>query len=149
MTIRKPKRKNNVDRPYCSGTMTLAAMRSFLINMIRKKSMYWKPIGEARRNSRDGAIINEKTGRSNIAAKCSQCSKRVLEKEIKIDHIKPVVPLSPPAEGANTFLGYDWTEVMRNAFAENGGYQALCKECHQVLTNWERAERKRLKNDTN
>ena len=65
---------------------------------------------------------------------CALCKQVVGNKDIKIDHIEPVVD---PALG---FQGYD--EFIKRLFVELDGYQAICITCHQIKTNNERQRRR-------
>jgi len=145
-------KKYKVPRPYCGNTMTLAMMRSFIMNMLRKKSLFWKPKQLAMRRGRSGTVINPDTGRPNIAVICVECNTRVAEKEAKLDHIEPVVDPRGFLESNDLFCGYNWNEIMPRMFCEVDNYQILCKECHDIKSKAENEERKRLKgaaeNDT-
>jgi len=129
------------DKPYNNGTMTEAKFRSTIVAGLRKASMYWKPKTQAIKNARNGYLVNPLTHRENNAGKCESCCNRFLEKELKADHINPVVPV----EGFdnNTFLGVNWTEYIKRMFVEVEGYQVLCKECHYIKTKKERDLRKK------
>jgi 5-methylcytosine-specific restriction endonuclease McrA len=59
------------------------------------------------------------------------------------DHISPVIPIDN--NWKNTFLGYDWNEVMRNLWCEKEGFSATCKECHSKKTKQENIERRNNK----
>ena len=127
-------------KPYNSNTQTEAAFRSMIVSGLRKASMYWKPKRKAVINARHGFLVNPLTHRENNAGKCESCNNRFLEKELKADHINPVVPVEG-FEG-DTFLGINWTEYIRRMFVEVHGYQVLCKECHDKKTKEERLLRK-------
>ena len=80
--------------------------------------------------------------------RCAQCSsivpataittlkngktKRV--KNVAVDHISPVVPLT----------GFDsWDGVIARLFCDEEGLQLLCRECHELKCQEETSERKR------
>jgi 5-methylcytosine-specific restriction endonuclease McrA len=102
--------------------------RSFLMSALRRASRFWSPAREC-------------LGRARIARgmyKCENCSKVVGTKEIKIDHIDPVIPIS----------GFEkWDEVIERLFCEEDGFQAICKECHDIKTKKENSDRKALRKE--
>lgn len=129
------------EKIYCANSMTEAAFRSYLMNMLRKKSLYWKPMAAAKRAARCGSLPNPKTGRPNIAVKCNICAVKLLEKECKLDHLEPVIPLEG-FTGDNLVCGYDWGVVIKRMFVEADGYQVICKKCHDILTKEQNLVRK-------
>ena len=67
---------------------------------------------------------------------CKFCNDWFQDKETQVDHKRP----------AGTLKTYeDLPKFVENLFCEANNLQILCKPCHQVKTNQERAERK--KND--
>lgn len=128
------------EKPYNNGTWTKARMRGFLIGALRQAHRKWGPRQSALKAARNGKLLNPKTGRENIASDCAGCGKRFLEKEMELDHINEMVPL----EGfkGQTYLDYDWNEVMQRMFCEIDGYQALCHDCHQIKTQAYRAAKR-------
>lgn len=96
--------------------------------VLRKASRFWSPAREC--------LVKARVSRG--VYKCSKCSAEVGPKNIKIDHIDPVIPVS----------GFkDWDDVIHRLFCEVSGYQALCKECHDLKTKNENDERKKLKKE--
>lgn len=138
-------RKNRVPRPYCNNTMTLAGMRSFLINMLRRKSLHWKPKQMAMRRGRSGTVINPDTGRPNIAVICAECGTKVAERDAKLDHVEPVVPVGGFSDSDDLFCSYNWNEIMPRMFCEVDNYQILCKECHDIKSKAENEERRKYR----
>ena len=78
---------------------------------------------------------NARTARNTYT--CSLCSKSVGNKDIKIDHIHPVVD---PTKG---FVS--WDSFIERLFVELDGYQAICVACHKEKTAEERLVRKTAK----
>tara|TARA_R110002096_G_scaffold428431_1_gene640106 strand:+ start:31 stop:474 length:444 start_codon:yes stop_codon:yes gene_type:complete len=136
--MRKP-----IPKPFNSGTLTEAGFRGKIISGLRKASMYWIPKKDALISARKGHLTNPKTGRRCIAGECALCKGLFLEKELKADHIAPVVPLE--GHTGETFLNTNWNEYIKRMFVEQDKYQVLCEECHQGKTNEERLTRKNLK----
>lgn len=66
--------------------------------------------------------------------KCNICQNIVGRKDIKVDHVIPVV---------DPTLGFvDWNTYIARMFAEDGGFQVLCDTCHDAKTAGERALKK-------
>ncbi len=139
-------------KPRCSGTMTEAAFRAFVVAALRQKTRFWKPISDCLRKARVRRGIY----------KCAECWKEVTAsiswiyksgkkkgqkkkiKNIVIDHIKPIVD---PAVGFTTFDSF-----IENAFCEEDNLQAICHSCHQIKCAEEKAiatERRRKEKEDN
>lgn len=111
----------------CGGRWTTARFNTFIKNILRGAHMRnWAPKGDSVKLARDGKIENPKTGRMNIASKCQLCGDRFLEKDMKIDHVIPVID---PETGFTT-----WDDCINRMFVEVDGYQILCKDCHDNKT---------------
>ena len=102
--------------------------KSFLMAALRQQSRYWFPKTECLKNAR--------VDRGKY--QCATCSVIVGPKDIKADHISPVIPLE----------GFDsWSEVIKRIFCGIEGYQALCKTCHDTKTKIENTKRKSLRKE--
>jgi len=119
-----PYMKQQLLKPHCNGQWTDARKRSFIVSALRRASSRWAPKYTCKKNARSGR--NQYT--------CALCKQVVGNKDIKIDHIEPVVD---PEKG---FQGYD--EFIKRLFVELDGYQAICITCHQIKTNNERQRRR-------
>ena len=98
------------------------------MSVLRKASRFWSPARECLTKARIARGVY----------KCQICSSIVNNKEIKIDHINPVIPI----EGTNS-----WDEIINRLFCEEDGYQAICKTCHDNKTRDENAKRKAFKKE--
>jgi hypothetical protein len=100
------------------------------MSVLRRASRFWKPAQICKANARIHRGLY----------KCSNplCAKVVGQKEIKIDHIEPVVPV----EGADS-----WDIVIDRLFCSVEGFQALCKVCHDKKTFMENEKRRVLKRE--
>jgi 5-methylcytosine-specific restriction endonuclease McrA len=102
--------------------------RSSLLAVLRKFSKWWEPAKN----------VKEKARIARGMYQCQSCSKVVGPKEIKIDHIDPVIPVT----------GFvDWNDVVERLFCEESGLQAICIECHSVKTEEENKQRRRWKKE--
>jgi len=100
----------------CGGLWTEARMASFIKSALRGASNRWAP----KHNARKAARI----ARNRYS--CSLCHHIVGNKDIAIDHIKPVVD---PIRG---FVS--WDEYIQRLFCEADGFRAICKDCHDKVT---------------
>lgn len=102
--------------------------RTTLIQVLRRFSKFWAPKNNVLKKARIGRGIYQ----------CSACSKVVGTKEIKIDHIEPVVPVT----GFST-----WDDIIERLFCEESGLQAICVTCHTEKTSKENINRKRWRKE--
>jgi hypothetical protein len=113
------KKKNN--KPIMS--IEDPRFRSFLMSILRRASRFWKP----------SEICIEKTRVSRGVHICPSCKKTCRRKDMKKDHINPVIPV--------TGFG-SWDEVIKRLFVTEDKWQAICHECHAEKTKQENALRK-------
>lgn len=100
---------------------------------LRRASFRWPPRGEALKAARVERGLY----------RCASCSKIYGNKEVKVDHIEPVVPvqcLSERATASETVGRY----VLR-MFPELAGLQVLCTTCHALKTKGENDARREAK----
>ena len=137
MAKRKVKRKS-VDRPYAGGTMSVAGRHGFFMGLIRHGLMRWKPKHQCIKNSATEKRTNPDTGRLCMFHRCNRCGGEFVAKNMRADHIEPLVPLT----------GFDsWDETFARAFVEVGGFQAVCVGCHKEKSGAERKVRDKYKKD--
>ncbi len=101
----------------------------FLFQGLRKLWRMWPPRSECMRNARVAPATH----------RCSKCQKdypfRVGERNLVVDHIKPVVD---PEKG---FV--DWNTYIDGLFCTIDNLQVLCKPCHQLKSNAENTIRRK------
>ncbi len=126
-----------VCKPYCSGTMTSAAFRGWILSALRNLTRKWKPANDAwKLNVRPNT---SGIGRHRIEHQCAHClawhPKKTKQNKfgIELDHIKPI-------GGLSCFSKLEQWIV--NAFVEIKDYQKLCTTCHAEKTRGERNVRK-------
>jgi 5-methylcytosine-specific restriction endonuclease McrA len=107
----------------CSGQWTVARKRSFIVSALRRASRRWKPIYDTKKNAR---IARNKY-------KCAMCNDIIGNKDAKIDHITPCVPIS----GWDDYDGF-----IKRLFVECDQLHCICKKCHDAKTGIENKERK-------
>lgn len=97
-------------------------LKKFLVSQLRRISYKWPAFTEARRRAR--VAYGEYT--------CAKCGEVCRAKEVQLDHIVPVIPLT----------GWDGLEPFaERLFCEPEALQILCLECHHYKTKRENARR--------
>jgi len=117
------------------GEWTDARFRSFVTSALRAASRRWPPKFKALKEAFVGRKTNKKTGKLAMHYKCAKCKKHFVATNVQVDHVLPVVD---PKVG---FVG--WDSFIDRIFCEIENLQVLCKPCHKVKTEEEKAERKK------
>ena len=98
-------------------------LKKLLSRKLRQICYMWAPRTEALRAA--------KVGWGKYV--CADCLETCPRKEVAIDHIEPVVPVT----------GWvNWDDEINRLFCKKEGFQILCKPCHKIKTNKENAERR-------
>lgn len=117
------------------GEWTDSRFRSFVTSALRAASRRWPPKFKALKEAFVGRKTNKKTGKLAMHYKCAKCKKHFVAADVQVDHVLPVVD---PKVG---FVG--WDSFIDRIFCEIENLQVLCKPCHKVKTEEEKAERKK------
>ena len=100
---------------------------------LRNASQKWPPRYSVLSKACLGQRINPKSGRMAKFYKCNKCLKAFVGKDVQVNHIQPVIPVS----------GFDsWDGVVERMFCEEQGLEVLCIPCHKQVTKQENDERK-------
>lgn len=85
-------------------------------------------------------FIKSKKGKDmrRVHFQCAACQKKAPRKQVRVDHIEPVVPVS----GKTTFDNY-----IDRLFCGKKGLQILCVPCHNEKSKRENAERRKIKKE--
>jgi len=113
-----------VERTRNGGTWTEARYFGFIRSSLRAAFTKWGPKHQAKKDAK--VAYN--------AYRCASCDEVFPSKEVEVDHIEPAGTLKTYA---------DLPGFVERMFCEADGFQLLCKGCHQVKTNAERAARKK------
>jgi 5-methylcytosine-specific restriction endonuclease McrA len=129
MAVKKTKRIR-VPRTRNNETMTESAFWGFIRSALRRKSMYWKPVAQAKKNAkRDYKGPNK---RQKFVYLCNECNKLFKDKEVNVDHIIPAGTLRSAK---------DLPVFVENLFCEVDNLQVLCDTCHNIKTQKERQKK--------
>jgi len=112
-----------VDKPFNGGMWSQARFNSFIKSTLRRATMRWRPIQEAKKAARvsRGKYLCAACGKV-VPASIKEKGKRV--SNVYVDHIDPVI---------NPKTGFvSWDEVISRMFIELDGLQVLCKKCHSA-----------------
>ena len=120
------------------GAWTEAEFKSRIVSALRQISSYWKPKQQCIRSARISigkyrCAECKEIVPSTIQGEWKSGKKKGKKRKIKnilADHINPVID---PHKG---FI--DWNTYIDRMFIEEG-WQALCKQCHDIKTKEERA----------
>ena len=129
----------------CDLGMTVAKFKTFIENLLRKGTLYWKPREEAIRLARVApatvkcAICGDwicDGADSTFAKVISDAPDNIVVRmgEMKLDHNPPVVPI----EGFT-----NWQDYITRMFCFTNHFHVLCKECHDKKTGYEREMRRK------
>ena len=118
-----------------SGEWTEARFRSFITSALRAASRRWPPKYKSLKEAFVGKKVNAKTGKIAMHYKCVTCDGIFVAADVQVDHVLPVVD---PKVG---FVS--WDMFIDRIFCEIENLQVMCKPCHKVKTELEKAERKK------
>lgn len=128
--IKKKTVKSRVPKPYNNGTMSQAALFSMIRSLLRKGSMYWKPIAQAKKDARR-AVIGK--GNQKWEYQCNHCKGWFMDKEIAVDHL---------IEAGEVKSWLDVGLFAERLFVEKNLLQVLCNKrndcepsCHKKKTD--------------
>jgi hypothetical protein len=120
------------------GKWTEARYRSFVTSTLRAGSRKWPPKYETLNAAKTEKKINKATGRLAQHYLCAMCEQEYTQKDVQVDHIKPVID---PKKG---FVS--WDTYIDRMFCEGKNLQVLCKICHAEKTQLEKEISKKYAN---
>lgn len=102
-------------------------IKSFLIPKLRSASLLWY--------ARNEVLQRIRVSRGNY--QCESCGSIFKSKDIHVDHIEPVISIEDGFNGWDTYID--------RLFCDPDGLQGICKICHDVKTETEKALRASFK----
>ena len=120
-------------KKYNNKQWTQARFNSFVKGALRAASQRWPPKYSVLSKAFTTRKENKATGRLAKHFRCSKCKEEFPQKEVEVNHIVPVVPLS----------GFDsWDKVIERLFCEEDGLEVVCRVCHKEITKEEGIKRR-------
>jgi hypothetical protein len=116
-----------VEKTRNGGQWTEARYFGFIRSSLRAAFMRWGPKSAAK------TLAREYTD-DGVRYRCAECDDLYTNADTQVDHIKPCGSLRSYA---------DLPGFVQRMFCEVDGFQVLCKDCHQIKTNQEKASRKK------
>lgn len=116
---------------------TAARYHTFITSALRGGFRRWPPRYTVLKKAQTTKRINPKSGRLAQHYLCAECKVDFPQKDVQVDHTKPVVC---PKRG---FIS--WDVFIERLFCEARNLSVLCKPCHLVKTKDERAARIKAK----
>lgn len=119
------------------GNWTEGRYRAFITSTLRAGARRWPPKYETLNEAKTEKKVNVKTGKMAQHYRCAACQQEFTQKDMEVDHIKPVVD---PIDGFKS-----WDEFIDRLFCEKENLQALCSTCHKSKSKQEKEIRKNNK----
>lgn len=130
-------KKSKVVKTRNNNTWTESQFWGFIRSTLRAKSRWWLPILECKKASRRPYKGLNK--RQKWEYQCNKCKQWFGDKEVSVDHIKPVGTLK---------CADDLPFFVENLFCNAENLQTLCKECHDIKSKSDNEKLKSLENET-
>lgn len=115
--IRKP--KVETPKPRNAGTMTETQFFQWIRQVLRKASIYWKPISQVRKAAQ--VPYKGPNKRRKYSYICSECGKEYPSTEINVHH---------KIECGSLKTFDDLPGFVERLFTEKENLAVLCKKCH-------------------
>ena len=103
----------------CGGEWTDARYFGFIRSALRRASLRWKPIRDAKESARRPYVGPVK--RRKWEYKCCECERWFFNEEVQVDHVAPCGPL-------NSFD--DLPRFVERLFCEEENLCVRCQGCH-------------------
>lgn len=128
------KRRSLAEKAYLKD-WTEGRINAFIMATLRSGSRRWPPKWQVLEAAKTDKHVNPKTGKVAQFYRCNMCGCENTSKEVEVDHIEPVVPLT----------GFvSWDDTIKRMFCKADKLQVLCGPCHKVKSKEEQKERKQL-----
>lgn len=112
---------------------TQGRLNAFIMSTLRSGSRRYPPKWQVLEAAKREKRKNEATGRDAQFYACSSCGLEYTSKQVEVDHVEPVVPLT----------GFvSWDDVIKRLFCTADKLQVLCTTCHKAKSKEELKQRK-------
>jgi hypothetical protein len=116
-------KRQNKPKPWGDGKYTDAAFWGMIRSLLRRKSMHWEPIRNAKMKARRKYSGTNK--RAKWEYECSECREWFMDKYVEVDHIEECGTLSKDTAG----------EFIARLFCGSDNLRVVCKTCHNKKTH--------------
>ena len=118
-----------------------------MVGALRQASRRYPPHYKMQNQHKDEYFIKTKTGKPmrRVRYKCMECKEWYSSKDIRRDHIEPVVAVTGMPRLPNGKV--DWNVYIERLLCPPEGLQLLCKGCHDLKTANENKLRKSSKKE--
>ena len=113
-------KKKLKEKPFCNGTMTNTAFFGMIRSILRKRTMFWKPITECKNKQRFKYIGPNKLRKWSYS--CEICKNEFDSKGVAVHH-------KIPAGALNSFE--DLPGFVKRLFCDSADLVLLCHKCHE------------------
>ena len=121
-----------IPRPRCGSRWTEARYQGFIKNQLRSATRKWAPISDCLKKARLRRGFYRCADCPNDAPTSIKVGNKRM-KNISVDHIRPIVPVTG-------WVG--WDHYIDSMFCEEENLQVLCKACHDKKSAGEAGQRK-------
>jgi hypothetical protein len=120
--MKKKVKKFRVARTRNGNTMTESMFFQWLRQKLRRASMYWKPISQARKEAQ--VLYKGPNKRRKYSYVCTECHHEFPIQEVKVHH-------KIDCGSLNSFA--DLSSFAERLFCEKEGLIVLCSKCHNKI----------------
>lgn len=122
--------------------------RSWFISQLRNISRKYPPHYRAENAVKEVYYIETKTGKKlrRVRFTCASCGKKVDKKQIRRDHIDPVVDPTVGFPIVKETGEDDWNAYLKRMLVSEDKIQMICKPCHEIKSKEENKTRRDTKN---
>lgn len=127
---RKPRDPNKPRKYLSDNTLVLGALRKAFARSSNHRAVVQAMIIEHSDPERP---------RVETWCRCPECGKPEAKSYIQVDHIDPVRPIGVHVDEMTK------EEILARVFCGPSNLKGTCKPCHQIKTNAENAERRKIR----
>lgn len=91
--------------------------------------------------AREDGYTDPERSRVKTWYRCAKCKKLEAGYKVQVDHIQPVIRPGTVLEGLS------WDEYVDRVWCDEKNLQVLCLNCHQLKSQCENSERRRIKKE--
>lgn len=123
------------------------ALQPAIYSALRRNFRTYPAYSETLKEAKREYFIKSKKGKPLRRVKflCCECLKEVSQKEIRVDHVDPVVPIEGIPLQNNGLP--DFNTYIDRLYCNKSNLQCICKSCHDLKSKQENKARKESKKE--